>query len=293
MKEAMEKRNRVFAVCALVGLFSSSLFTAGASPAADKITPEEIVVKHLESIGPEGTRAGIRSRLIQGSVLATVRMGGSGQSRGGAVMASNGEKSLVGMLFGPQEYNNEKMGYDGKKLTLGETKPGVRTNLGGFLLTHDIVFREGLIGGALSSAWPLYDLSTRNPKLKYAGTKKIDDREAYALKYESRKGGNLEIKLFFDTETFRHVRTEYEQTIPPPPVTSPEQAAKQKETHLKMTEDFSDFKTEKGLTLPHTYKLQLTFDTSNNPLLQDWVLTLTKFAFNLAIDDKQFDLSGS
>jgi len=266
-------------------------YSAANTASPDKLTVEEVVAKHLESLGSAETRAAITSRVIQGSVIATVRRGGSGQSQGGSVMASQGVMSLIGMIFGPQEYSNERAAYDGKKLTLGELSPGSRTNLGGFILTHDLLFREGLIGGTLSSAWPLLDLSTKNPKLKYAGTKKIDGSLAHVIKYEPRSGGNLEIRLYFDAETFRHIRTEYQQDFPPPPVTDPAQAARQKETHIKLTEEFSDFKAEKGLMLPHNYKLQLTFDTSNTPLLQDWVLTLNQFVFNKNLDQKQFDLA--
>jgi len=261
------------------------------SSSADKITAEDLVTKHLESLGTPAARAAIKSRVIQGSVVATVRIGGSGHSQGGSVMASQGNMSLIGLVFGPQEYSNEKAAFDGHKLTLGELTPGNRTNLGGFLLTHDIVFREGLLGGVLSSAWPLLDLSARNPKLKYAGTKKISGHEMHVLKYEPRSGGNLEIRIYFDAETFRHLRTEYQQDIAPPPVTDPAQAARQKETHLKLTEEFSDFRSEGGLMLPHVYKIQLSFDTASNPLLQDWELTLKQFNFNQTISAKQFDLA--
>ena len=266
---------------------------SGASSAPQKITVEEIVAKHLESIGPAETRAKIKSRIIQGSVVATVRIGGSGTSKGGAVMSSQGNMSLLGIIFGLQQYTNEKAAFNGRKLSLGELRPGVRTNLGGFFLNHEVIFKEGLFGGTLSSAWPFLDLASRNPKLRYAGTRKIDDRQTHVLKYEPKGGSNLEIKMYFDAENFRHVRTEYQQDFPPPPVANPAAAARQKETRLKFVEDFSDFKVEKGLTLPHTYKLQLTFDTPNNPLLQDWVLTLTQFNFNVPMDDKQFDLTGS
>jgi len=201
--------------------------------------------------------------------------------------------SLIGLIFGLQEYTNEKASYDGKKLTLGEWRPGIRTNLGGFFLNHDVIFKEGLLGGALSAAWPLLDVASRNPRLRYLGSKKINDRQTQILRYEPKNGSNLDIKLYFDAETFHHVRTEYEQDFPPPAVTRPEDAARQKETHLKLLEEFSDFKTEGGLSLPHTYKLQLTFDTPNNPLLQDWVLTLTQFVFNKAIDQKQFDITAN
>ena len=208
-------------------------------------------------------------------------------------MASQGNMSLLGLIFGKEEYTNEKAAFNGRKLQLGQLRPGERTNLGGFLLNHDVLFKEGLLGGALSTAWPLLNLAERNPKLIYAGTKKINNRQAHVLKYEPRNGSNLEIKLYFDAETFSHVRSEFEQTFAPPAVTRAADAARQKETHLKLLEEFSDFKAEAGLMLPHTYKVQLTFDTSNNPLLQDWVLTLTSFAFNQTIDAKQFDLTSN
>ena len=281
---------RSLAVILLV-LFLSTGHSRVIAISADKITVEEVVAKHLESIGSAEARAASKSRVIQGSVIATVRIGGKGHSQGGSVMASQGDMSLLGMIFGPQEYSNEKAAYDGRRVTLGELSPGSRTNFGGFLLTHDVVFKEGLLGGTLSTAWPLLDLAARNPKLKYAGTKKIDGRLAHVISYEPRRGGNLEIRLYFDSENFRHVRTEYQQDIAPPPVNDPAQSARQKETHLKLTEAFSDFRTEGALVLPHDYKLQLTFDTSNNPLLQDWVLTLNQFVFNKTLDQKQFDLA--
>ena len=258
---------------------------------AQKLKPEDVIAKHLESLGSPEARASVKSRVMQGAVLSTIRIGGAGQSRGGAVMASQGRMSLIGIIFGVQDYGNEKMAYDGNKLTLNDLRPGVRTRLGGFVLTHDILFREGLIGGTLSSAWPLLDLTARNPKLRYSGTKKVNGKQAHVIEYEPKSGGNLDIKLFFDAENFQHIRTECEQEFVPPTVSRPEAAASQKGTRLKFTEDFSDYKKEGVLTLPHTYKIQLTFETETSPLLQDWVLSLTQFLFNKELDVKQFDAS--
>jgi hypothetical protein len=256
---------------------------------AQKLTAEDVVAKHLESLGSAEARAAVKSRVMQGSVLATVRIGGGGQLKGGAVMASQGRMSLIGIIFGTQDYGNEKMAFDGNRLTLGELRPGTRTRFGGFLLTHDIMFKEGLIGGSLSSAWPLLDLASRNPKLRYAGTKKLDGKQTYVIEYEPKNGGNLDIRLFFNAETFQHVRTEYTQEFAAPTVTRPELAASQQSTRLKFTEDFSDYKKEGVLILPHTYKMQLTFESEQNPLLQDWVLSLSQFLFNKELDVKQFD----
>jgi hypothetical protein len=256
-----------------------------------KLTAEEVIASHLESIGTAEARSAFKSVVAQGAVTGTIRVGGSGSDTGGAVMSSQGPMSLMGFIFRPEEHVDERMAFNGQKLTLGELRPGVRTRFGGFLLTHDLLFREGLLGGTLSTAWPFLDMNSRKPKLQYLGTKKLNDRKAHILSYEPRSGGNLDIKIYFDAETFQHVRTEYEQEFAPPSVSHPEDAIKQKGTRLKLTEDFSDFRREENLILPHIYKVQITFDTEDRPLLQDWVVTLSKFLFNKTLDAKQFDLT--
>ena len=295
MKSMKQRRPFALLTLLLFALLLCAPMPSKVHAAGDKISLEELTAKHLASVGTPEARNAVKSYVIQGTSTSVVRIGGSGTSQGRAVMASEGEMSLIGIIFGSgQEYNSERMAFDGKKFTLGQLQPGTRTNLGGFLLIHEVILREGLLGGILSTAWPLYHLDERQPKLKIVGTKNINGRQAYVVDYEPRKGSNLDIRLYFDAETFHHIRTEYEHDYPPPPVTTPGEGAHQKETRLKLLEDFSDFKTESGLTLPHTYKLHLAFDTPNRPLLQDWTLSLSQFLLGTKeIDPKQFDISGS
>lgn len=256
-----------------------------------KLTAEEVIASHLDSMGTAEARSAFKSVVAQGVVTGTIRVGGAGSGKGGAVMASQGPMSLLGLIFGQQEYSNEKVAFDGQKLTMGEYRPGVRTRFGNFLLTHDVLFREGLLGGTLSTAWPFRDMNGPKGKVRYLGTKNLNDRKAYVLSYEPRSGGNLDVKLYFDAETFQHVRSEYHQEFTAPSVTNPDKAARQKGTRFKLTEDFSDFRREANLVLPHTYKIQLTIDNEGDPLLQDWVVTLSQFLFNKTLDAKQFDLT--
>ena len=279
-------------------LFSGLLLAVSASgptrclaQETKKLTADEVIASHLNSIGTAEARAAFKSVVAQGTVTVNVRIGGSGQGKGGAVMASQGPMSLIGLIFGQQDYSNEKMAFNGQKLTLGDFRPGVRTRFGNFLLAHDFLFREGLLGGTLSTAWPFYDMNERKPKLQYLGTKNIKDRKAYVLSYESRNGGNLDIKLYFDAETFQHLRTEYQAEYQAPTVVRPEKAARQKGTKFKLTEEFSDFRPEANLVMPHNYKIQLTIDSESDPLLQDWVVTLSQFVFGKTLDAKQFDLT--
>ena len=255
-----------------------------------KLTPDEVITSHLESIGTAEARSAFKSLVAQGTVEVTIRIGGGGKGKGGAVMASQGPMSLMGFIFG-QDASNEKIAFNGQKLTLGELRPGLRTPFEDFVQKNDVLVRDGLLGGTLSTAWPFLAANGRKGKVRSLGTKSIKDRKAYVLGYEPSKGSNLDIRLYFDAETFQHVRTDYQQEFVAPTVTNPDKAARQKGTRFKLTEEFSDFRPEGSVVLPHTYKVQFTIETENHPLLQDWVATLSQFVLNKTLDARQFDLT--
>lgn len=256
----------------------------------DDLTAEEVVAKHLDSIGTTEARASTTSRVILGTALAVARIGGSGHAEGQAVLASRGNNSLVGMAFTVPNYPYEKMGYDGKKLTVAELTPGVRSELGKFFMAHEMPFREGLLGGTLSTAWPLLNLSSRKAVVKYEGTKKLQGHKMVVLRYETKNDSGLKTKLYFDAETFRHVRTEYEDRIIQQMADQPGRTQKQGDSITKLVEEFSDFKTVGDVTLPHSYKLQLSIEMLGRRVLQDWTLSLSQFVANRKLDDKEFDV---
>ena len=272
-------------------------FVMGASPLLaragsdkEKMKPEEIIAKHLESLGTPEARAAATQRVITGTAVVTFRQGGKGQLQGSARLVSEREKSLISMVFGSIDYPAEKLGFDGAKFTVSQVRPGVRTILGRYILTNDWVFKEGIMGGTLSSAWPLADLAARNAKVQYEGIKKINNRQMHQLKYTPRKGTGLKASLFFDPETFQHVRTQYQQTLDPNVAANrPGESVGQEETKINIVEEFSDFKAEAGLMLPHAYKLTLEIIGPSGGVLYDWVLTFDKFIFSDPIDAKEFN----
>ena len=87
------------------------------------------------------------------------------------------------------------------------------------------------------------------------GTKKIDGKEVYAVGYSRKGGSDVDVTMYFDKETFRHVRTEYKRTSSAGIGTSPEQSSGFSETRYKLVEDFGNFKTVNGLTLAQSYKV--------------------------------------
>ena len=269
------------------------LCLASRSTVAQKVTAEEVVAKHLESIGSAKARAAITTRIISGTSQVIFRTPPPGQAIGRAVLASEGVKSLFGMSFPSPIYPREQLGFNGTSFMAAFVTPGVRSVLGSFLMTHDLIFKQGLMGGTLSSAWPLLDLGVRTSQLEYAGTRKVDDETLHELKYQPRGASDLKITLFFDQETFRHVRTEYQRVIPASMGDRSYTNVQQREISYKMVEEFSLFKPEGGLNLPHIYRIKLTVDTTNGTFLADWIIKLTQFDFNQKIDQSAFDVSAN
>jgi hypothetical protein len=261
-----------------------------------KLTPAEVISKHLESIGPAEVRARVRGTRIKGASVVSVKLCGEGQVEGQALLASQGAANLINLKFETPEYPYELLRFDGKKFIAIPFKPGSRTCLAQFFQDNEVIFKEGLAGGILSESWPLLKVEEKNPKLEYSGLKKIDGRELHALRYTPKKGSEMKIMLYFDPQTFQHVRTEYSQVlyaneqrrigaVGSSGLPAPNQTASN--ARIEAYEEFSDFKVEGGLNLPHTYKFHLSIQSELRPALVDWVLNLTDFAFNVPFDPAQ------
>ena len=260
--------------------------------AIQKMTPEDVVARHLESIGTAKARESVTTRIISGASQVIFHTAPTGQAVGKAVLASEDTKSLIGMSFPSPVYPREQLGFNGGSFVAAYVTPGVRSPLGAFLMTHNLIFKEGLMGGALSAAWPLVDVAKRSPKLEYVGTKKVNSQMLQELRFVPHGGSDLKVSLFFDQETFRHVRTEYERTIAGPTGDRSYIAGVTREVRYKMVEEFSDFKPEAGLTLPHIYKINLFVDSPNGTSQTEWILKLAQFTFNDKIDPSSFSISG-
>jgi hypothetical protein len=261
---------------------------AFARPVDDKIKVEDLIARHVEAIGTAEARRSNRGRVIAGTSLMNLRTGGRGNVTGPALIASQDEKVLLKAEFTTAGYPFERIGFDGQKVHARQYAPGARSPLAEFFLSQDAMFSEGLIGGILSSAWPLLNLSARQPKLQYGGIEKIKGWQVHKVKYMPRQGSELKITLFFDAATFYHVRTDYERVIPAAMGATPGESASQREVRYKLVEEFSDFRPEGGLNLPHKYNLQFSVFQSNNPLALDWTIDLEKFTFDYPIPAKEF-----
>ena len=261
--------------------------------ADEKLKPEDIVAKHLEAIGSQDDRASVKSRLIIGTSKYVRHGTGGGTAEGRAVLASENEKYMLGMKFGIPGYDIESVGFDGKNVTVGYVAPGKRSPLENLFRNYESTFKHGLLTGTLSSSWSLLTINDEKAKLKYAGLKKVDGGSLHQLKYESRKGVDLEVSLFFDSVTFHHVRSEYSRIVSANIGTGGvDSSAGQRETRYKLVETFSDFRREGNLTLPHEYRVQLQIK-GNAEIHDEWTVTLRDFVFNQPIEPKDFVVDSS
>lgn len=286
-------------------LFAGICFKSASARVDDqeKLTASDVLARHLRSIASPEDLASVKTRVIAGTSLFTLRSPGSGQNSGLSILFSEANKSVVAMNFQNADYPHEKFGYDGEKLVVSYLRPGQRSTLGDFVFQRGAIFKDGLIGGTLCSAWPLLNLDTSKVKLEYAGTKKVEGRLAHVLRYVPKKGSDLKISLFFDAETFQHVRTEYRQTVSAQMgasspsvggigggVDAPKE--QQRELHYELDENFSDYKQEGKLMLPHTYKVKLKLERrQGGTYLADWDMNFSKFSFNQPLEKEWFDVN--
>lgn len=273
-------------------IFASTLVSLAnakaTSSAADKITANELVIKHLKAIGSEENLKSFRSLMAIGSSKAVFRVNGTAEITGIVVIASQGEKNMFGMKFNNTEYEYEKFGFDGENVSVGYSKPGVRTPFGEFLLANAKTFKAGILGGVLSNSWELLRFDEKRGKLKYDGEKTIDGVKLHKFSYNPKKGSDLDIKLFFETDSFRHVRSEYTRTVSSTIGRTINDSARQSETRYKMVEEFSAFSAEKGLTLPHNYRIYLELISGKGTGMYDWEMNFREFSFDQELEVSQF-----
>lgn len=300
-------------VCSVPRFFVAILMVAAVANYTNgqKITSEEVVSKHLASIGSEDARAKLKNIVATGVVqYGVLRQGGAGAG-GKIVFASEGTKSLVGMTFSVPTYPGDTFVFDGKNLKIAFAYNNVRSYIGDYLYRYDDVIKEGLFGGTLSTGWPLLAFKDRKSKLEYAGTRKIDGRDVIVLGYSKKGGSDLEIRLFFDGSTYEHIRTEYRRTVSSqigsavpsvgggvasPPSTqgatgarAADASSSQRELRQVLVEEFSNFKKENSLNLPHNYRAYLMLEGAQGTREYEWKAELTAFFINQPLDPSSFD----
>jgi hypothetical protein len=224
--------------------------------AADKMKPAEVAAHHLDAVGTAEARA--VARHVEGSCAMTA-VGGAvaGALPGRFTFESDKGRFALKMSFPSETYPAESLGVEAGKPYVGFVLPGRRSALGNFVSMHDVILREGLLGGVLNASWPLLALEERGAKVGYDGLKKLEGRELHRLRYRAKKGQDtLDVLLYFDPDTFRHVASVYRASQAQQLGLTMESSSSQPDVYLQLTEIFADFRPAKGLTLPASWTIR-------------------------------------
>ena len=155
----MRNMKNTFTITASALLCLGVLLTSKALAANPPTNADELVAQHLDSIASPAVRAGLKSRVAQGPVHFTILVGGAGNIDGKAVVVSEGKKLQFMIKLPNNEYRGEQFIFNGEKDSVAfSSDRQTRSSLGNFVFVQDAVVREGLVGGVLSTAWPLLNL---------------------------------------------------------------------------------------------------------------------------------------
>ena len=268
-------------------ILSLTLVFVGAA-VAQKMTTDELVAKHRASIGTKEKLDSVKERVAMGLSEFESKLP-SKKTNGKAVIASRGKDYMFLVSLNSQEYPFEKIGFFANRINLPWVTPGARSPLGAFIADHEKMLSDGAFTGSLSGSWALLDPEMNGAKLKIAGKKKVGDRDAYALEFwpKGMDSSEFTIRMYFDVETFRHVRTEYKRIINSSQDTFGK-LGRQAGVRQSLTESFGDFKTVDGLTLPYSYNAHYTTESNSGTFEFFWRLALQQYLINPNLDANFF-----
>ena len=114
-------------------LIAISLFTMVPFVTAQKLGAQEIIAKHLDSIGTAEKRSAFKSIVVSGEVDVDYISQKRQPTSGRIVIATEGRKMFVGMNLNTPEYPQERFVFDGDKSAIGMVNRGGRSTLGNFI----------------------------------------------------------------------------------------------------------------------------------------------------------------
>jgi hypothetical protein len=293
----MGKRIKVLLVavvfCSLLFITQSNISSAGPANANADLTPEKLIAEHIKSIGEPTTLSSVNSRAFFGSTDVEFVQGMFGSIKNGvSSFVSDGEKLQIVMKYGDLNYPAEYIAYNGNDVSVGYISPGQRSPLADFLFRFNGVMKKGFIGGTLSLAWPLLNPDGIECKLKYKKVK-VEGRELHRLEWPIHILRNVKIKMYFEPETFHHVRTDYVVRIQEDISVTRAFDIMDKyivpESIYTLIERFDDYRKVSGMMLPHKYSIEYTLEGQGHSFIGHWTLNARKWLFNRTFDEMLFE----
>lgn len=267
-------------------LFLTILFVSAIQ--ADDLKLQDVIAKHAEAIGTPEKRKNLTNMMLLGLSRFESKLP-ERKTVGKLAVVSNRSNLLFISSFASESYPFEKIGNFEGKIVVPFVTSGIRSPLGDFLIEHPNLLKSGLFSGSMSLNWNMLSDNLEKGKYNLTGTKKINGRKAYAVEFLG--GGNIEsftVRMYFDAETFQHVQSEYRETY------TGKQArfgvlGQLSDYTVELKENFSEFKTFDGITLPTVYNVHFESVTSKATYVYDWVFKVNDVKFNQTLKDGFFN----
>ena len=275
-------------------LFTFVLVMAGLTFVyAQKPSADEIIAKHRASFGNADDIAKTKLRFAAGSgQLVIMPNRGPNTVNVTAYFASNSDDLKFMLTTEIWTVRKERIGIFSNKINIPSRDSNQPQGpLSDFLNNYDRTLTDRIFGGPVFSRWAFLSSTPLKGKFETEGKKRIGDRETWVVRYRPKDELTLGswIKLYFDVDSFRLLRTEYRQketdigfsytegavikNFPLP--SSP--AGGMGWNGWTLIEDFSDYRVEAGVMLPHKYTLSLSSDSNAGTYLYDYSIAITEY----------------
>ncbi len=244
------------AACAAAFVLAALAITGAAQK---KMTPEELVKLHLQALTAGVPVPRDQARDVKGAVAAVTPARAAGLLPGTFRLTSGPTGARLNLQFGTDLYEGETFSLEGDKVDVANAQPrtGSRSAVGNFVARHRVIVSEGLIGGVLNARWPLHDVAVRKPKLWYDGLRTLSGRELHKLRYRAKDNqGSLEVELYFDPASYRHVATVYATSQSQQLGATPETSSQQSDMYFRIEERFGRFEQAGDVMLPRSWSLR-------------------------------------
>lgn len=263
----------------LLLLFSA--FLALQALAADKVSPDEVIKKSIESVGPPEVRVPPNGRELDCNGTWQYITGGHGGLQGTCYFQTKGNMSHWNLTFQNTAYPGEDIVYNGEgKPIFRQVSAGQKSPLANFINDNPVMIRNGLFGGVLNEDWPLFDFEKSGAKLEPKGEKKVDGKKMNVFEYKGPKQADTKIFLYFDPQTNQHYMTEYRATEP---ATNSGDIAHPsgRDAVTTVSERFTEFRTIGQLNIPLVWTIRFEQEQGT---VQQWQMTFTKQKLTLPED---------
>jgi hypothetical protein len=269
----MKRRKTFLASFALLILATVAL----AADEKPQLTGAEIISKHLQAVGGKEALAKFKSRVAIG-----IARKDSDAAVPVAIMSQ--APNRVSAIYQFEGYNWQLI-YDGGKAIFRPT-----ISRASAVVMHK--YEEMLATGTMFNGASLYNAllagESAGVKFEAKGTRKVKNHPAYVVEMKPGKGQSL--RLYFDTENFMWVRTEYGSVRITKDMSAftNDVVSKDEESTIDFYVETWDFKEVDGVKLPFKLEIVATAPILKQKNVGAITTTINEYRHNIEIDPKMF-----